>query len=135
MYRTVGLAALIILLTTQDTAKAAGPAPGDVVLTWTTAPKKVAPNLTMAGKVEFKNGWSSANGGKVVVTITPTGGGGVVFSVATLAADGTWSVNVPLNTFPNPAKDYDIIASVQAWTGNGTTAYPVAGDRKTLSLP
>ena len=134
MMRAIGLAALMILLTTQDTAQAAGPAAGDVVLTWTTAPKKVAPNLTMAGKVVFKNGWSSANG-VVSVTIAPTAGGAVGAYMAQLAADGTWSLNVALINFPNPAKDYDITASVQAWTGAGTTAYPVAGERKTLSLP
>ncbi len=110
------------------------PGSTDVVLTWTTEPKKAGGKLTMAGTVAFKNPWVSADN-KVSVTIVPTAGGTVVPNIVTLAANGTWSLELPLANFPNPAQNYDITPSVQADTGLGTIAYPVAGARKTLSLP
>ncbi len=132
--RTAGLAAVIILFTTQNMAEAAPPGPTDVVLKWTTEPKKVGLNVTMAGTVTFKNPWQSAND-KVVVTFAPTAGGAVIPGMATLNANGTWSLTVPLTGFPNPAMGYGITASVQANTGAGTMAYAVVGTQKTLNLP
>lgn len=118
----------------MSSTASAQPGPNDAKVEWdATFPKKVGADLQMKGTVTFANGWSSANG-SVVITNAPSDGGLAQIHIVPIV-NGKWSLDLPLNGFPNPKRNYDITPSIQAWKGPGTQVYPVTGARQTMELP
>ena len=131
----MGMFSLAVALAAPDARAAVGPGAKDVKVAWAAGfPKVVGGKLKLSGTVTLANGWSSVDM-KVNITVAPTAGGTAYPYQTALAANGTWSIDIDLATYPVPAQNYDITASVSVWQNGAGTIYPVTGPRDTRMLP